>query len=157
MPDVTTEIAESVLVELDEDPQNNLHARAAAVIRSLLEIRAVDLKTENRDAVDAELSARMVRAGMVPLDALTKESELSKFIRHAGVRTPEDFLLWVTSKAKEYARMQAAHQTGAHVLEPDIEDFVLGKASAFSEVMENARFVFARSGPRSEQDPPLNP
>lgn len=150
MPNITTEMVEAVLCELDADPKNEIHAKAATVIRSLMEIRAVEMKAESRDAVDSDLSERMVKAGMVPLDALMKESGLSRFIRHAGVRTPDDFVAWVTGKTKEYARMQAAHQTGVHVLEPDIEDFILGKASAFGEVMENVKFVF--SPPKSQQE-----
>lgn len=157
MPDITTETAMSILSELDADPQNALHAKAAAAIRDLLEIRAADLKTGARDAVDADLSARMVKAGMVPLDALTRGSGLSRFIRHAGVQTPHDFTLWVTGKAKEYSRMQAAHQTGVHILDPDIEDFVLGKAAAFGEVLENARHVFSLPAPIDTQDTNLNP
>lgn len=108
------------------------------------------LRTENeqmKDAVKKDLSDRMVAAGMVPLDAVTKTEWLGKYAAHAAMVDMDFFAIWIERKAKEYATMNAAHQSGAHVMDDDICDFVIGKSSAFSEVLANLRAAKAGGQP----------
>ncbi|AUR03153.1 hypothetical protein PhaeoP72_01168 [Phaeobacter inhibens] len=103
-----------------------------------------------RKAVDGTLSERMVAAGMVPLDALTQPNCLTKFSVHSGMTALKFFEEWVERKAKSYGRMQAAHQTGEHPLDPKIFDFVMGKSGAFKEVLENYRAALKSTSTEGE-------
>lgn len=103
-----------------------------------------------RKAVDGTLSERMVAAGMVPLDAMTQPNCLTKFSVHSGMTDLKFFEEWVERKAKEYGKMQAAHQAGEYPLDPEVFDFVLGKSGAFKEVLENYRAALKSTSAEGE-------
>lgn len=139
--DPTPAAAEALIARLLGEGRDAVREDAAEMIRALMATQAAQRASAARQEIETELSRRMVAAGMVPLDAITKPSALSAFERHAGVRTPAHLLEWAEQKHLEYERMNAATRTGVRKPEPDLDDFILGKAAAFSEVVANARFV----------------
>ena len=144
--DPRPEAADALIARLLGEGRDEVREDAAEMIRTLMATQAAQRASEARQEIETDLSRRMVAAGMVPLDAITKPNILSAFARHAGVRTPEHLLEWAEKKFLEYERPNAATRAGVREPEPDLDDFILGKASAFSEVVENARFVL---GPKS--------
>lgn len=100
-----------------------------------------------REAVDRDLSVRMEVAGMVPLDAMTKPNCLTSFAVHSGMTDLDFFGEWVERNARDYGRMQAAHQAGARPLDDDMFNYVMGKSGAFKEVLENYRAAIAKIDP----------
>lgn len=100
-----------------------------------------------REAVDRDLSVRMEAAGMVPLDAMTKPNCLTSFAVHSGMTDLDFFGEWVERNARDYGRMQAAHQAGARPLDDDMFNYVMGKSGAFKEVLENYHAAIAKIDP----------
>lgn len=92
-----------------------------------------------REATNKDLSARMVACGMIPLEELTEASPITPFMVHSGMTDLVFFGEWLERKAREYKRMQAAHQSRAHVLDDDMFNFILGKGGAFTEALANFR------------------
>lgn len=141
LTDPTPEAAEALIARLLGEGRDAVREDAAEMIRALMTTQAAQRASEARQEIETDLSRRMVAAGMIPLDAITKPNALSAFERHAGVRTPEHLLEWAEKKFLEYQRLNAATQAGVRKPQPDLDDFILGKAAAFSEVVANARFV----------------
>ena len=107
--------------------------------------RLEDENAQLRGAVGSDLSERMVAAGMVPPDMLTRPTEATRFMVHAGMTDLSFFGEWLERKAMEARKMQAAHQCGAHPLDEDLFQFVLGKSAAYSDTLENFRAALQES------------
>ena len=120
-------------------------AKMASALRAALkasEARVKVLEAENnamKDAVLASISERMVAAGMVSLDEAVSPNCLTKFNVHSGMTDLDFYEIWLERKAKQYIAMQAAHQTGEHVLDDDMFQFILGKAGMAKTALENYR------------------
>ena len=116
----------------------------AALIAALKvsEARVKELEAENqamKDAVMSSISERMVAAGMVSLEEAVSPDCLTKFNVHSGMTDLDFYEIWLERKAKQYIAMQAAHQTGEHVLDDDMFQYILGKAGMAKDALENYR------------------
>lgn len=117
----------------------DLRREAADMIQDLMVGREAALAAENRKDVETELGLKMAACGMVPLDAICKPGPLDRFSAHAAVREPAHVVELIQRHANTYGRMVAATQSGAREENPEIDDFVLGKSAAFSEMLANIR------------------
>lgn len=152
MEHVTTESVIALLQDLEAAPPSDLNDRSSIALKALLAGRESALMAENVKGLDDELSQRMVAAGMIPLSEIGDLGPLGAFMRHAAVKTPDNFVEWLRMKHREYTRMQLRFQLEKSKEDSEIYDFVMGKASAFRDVMANAEHVFGIT-PDTSEDP----
>ena len=96
-----------------------------------------------KQGAETDLSERMVAAGMIAYDQLGKPNAMSPWMRYPWVKDAETLLMLIERKHKEYSILTAAKGSGAIPANPEMDDFISGKASAYHEIAENARAALA--------------
>lgn len=91
-------------------------------------------------ASTADLDARMVAAGMVPLSELLENIPLEKWQRHVGVTDLKSFEDWLHMRRGEMLRMQAYMDLEKRT-EDDMFEWVLAHNAVLTEVICNFRAV----------------
>lgn len=88
----------------------------------------------------SDLDARMKDAGMIPLsEMLNSHGPMEKWMRHANVKTFDDFVQWVSLKQREYMTMWMRYELGDKDKNDDLFEWVFAHAAVFDGVATQLR------------------